>query len=387
MDNDRLSQNEVDALLNAMSSERSSAPSDTTDASGISKPLLSQDEIDTLLSGVSSAQTVREGFNLSPTTDEAPSIIVSSRRRDVNVEKYDFTMPSRVSRDQIRSLRGLHDNYARSLSSSLSMTLRGIVEVQCTYIEQLTYGEYLTSLLDPSCIGVFSMKPLKGLGTIEMNPPLAFPIIDRLLGGAGTSGLYNRTLTAIEERIMTEVIEMALKTLQEAWERRSIKLEMKLERVENNPQFARAAAPGDPIILVLFDVRLDEIHSMMSLCLPFMTIQEALAGLSRAELPSLIRSETAEPYGNMIFTHMRDMNVTVSVRYESSSVILRELLELQKGDIIKLQNADKNETLVFIAGQKKFYGKPGMVNKRRAVRIYDVEKESEGHQKRLTFNV
>jgi len=203
MDNDRLSQNEVDALLNAMSSERSSAPSDTTDASGISKPLLSQDEIDTLLSGVSSAQTVQEGYGrgltpLLPTTDEAPSIIVSSKRRDVNVEKYDFTMPSRVSRDQIRSLRGLHDNYARSLGSSLSMTLRGIVEVQCTYIEQLTYGEYLTSLLDPSCIGVFSMKPLKGLGMIEMNPPLAFPIIDRLLGGAGTSGLYNRTLTAIE---------------------------------------------------------------------------------------------------------------------------------------------------------------------------------------------
>lgn len=365
---DSLSQDEIDALLNAMPSEQSPASSD---ADAASQPFLSQNEINTLMNTVTSPQT--------PYASGAPAIssagIASSQDKDINVDKYDFTMPSRVSRDHLRSLRTLHNSYAQSLSSSLSITMRSVVEVTCVHIEQLVYGEYLSSLVDPSCLGVFSLAPLKGFGVIEMNPLLVFPIIDRLLGGSGASRFYNRTFTAIEEMVITQVMENALDILKSAW-RRNMQLDIKLERMENNPQFIQAAATSDPVILILFDVIMEDIHSMMSLCVPFLTIQQALASLRREDYPAHLDEETTTSYREMMHVHMSDMNVTMSARYETSQVTVRDLLELQKGDIIRLPNTDKDKAEVLIGGQMKFSAKPGMSSGRRAVQIYGMGKES-----------
>lgn len=377
MDDDSLSQDEVDALLNAMSSEGTSASSD---ASEPSKPFLSQEEMDTLLSAVSSIKppdtdAVSEQAETADGTTQANTVgmmsgadSVTGKDKNIKVEKYDFTKPSRVSRDHVRALRALHTSYARSLSSSLSMSLRSVVVVDCIHIEQLTYGEYVASLLDPSCIGIFSVKPLKGVGIIEMNPPLVFPIIDRMLGGTGEAAFYDRTLTNIEEIIITNVIEEALLILQESWQR-SIELEMTLERLENNPQFVQAAASGDSVLLILFSVRLNDVNSMMSICFPFMTIQQAFANLRGEEYHAPADDEAKELYKSLIYDHTCNVSVDVSAQYESSQVTLRELLQLQKGDIIKLQNVQRDAALVLVGGIQKFYGRPGMANGRRAIQI------------------
>lgn len=363
---DELSQDEIDALLNAMTVDKPKS----SDSSGVSTPLLSQEEIDTLLNAASSIQTsLASGKTATPLNPK----LISSRKRDVDVEKYDFTMPSLVSREHIKSLNTLHNTYARSLSSSLSMLLRTLVEVECLNIEQLNYGEYLASILEPSCIAVFSMRPLKGLGVIEINLPLVFPIIDRLLGGQGNTRAYNRALTVIEEMVVTKLIQHSLVILQESWQR-TIKLEMKLERLENNPQFIQIAATGDPIILILFDIRMGSIRGMMSLCFPFMTIQQARANLRHEEFPTLVDEQNKNAYRKMMLTHFYNIQITVCARYEPSHVSLGEILGLQKGDIIKLSNADRNEVLISVGGQPKFYGRPGMVDGKRAVQIYRKEK-------------
>ena len=335
MDDDSLSQDEVDALLNAMSSADSSASSDTSDPP---KPFLSQEEMDTLLSAVSSIQppdtgAAPEQAETADTTTQADTIgMVSGARsatgedKNIAMEKYDFTKPSRVSRDHVRALRALHTSYARSLSSSLSMALRAVVAVDCIHIEQLTYGEYLASLLDPSCIGIFSVKPLKGIGIMEMNPPLVFPIIDRMLGGTGEAAFYNRALTSIEEIIIMNIMEDALLILQESWQR-SIELKMNLERLENNPQFVQAAATGDSVLLILFSVRLNDVNSMMSICVPFLTIQQAFASLRGEEYHDISDDETKEIYRSSVYDHACNVSVAVSAQYESSQVTLRELLQ------------------------------------------------------------
>jgi len=377
MDDDSLSQDEVDALLNAMSSEDSSASSDTSEPP---KSFLSQEEMDTLLSAVSSIPppdtgAVSKQAETADGTTQANTIGMTSDARaatgkdkNIEVEKYDFTKPSRVSRDHIRALRALHTSYARSLSSSLSMALRAVVVVDCIHVEQLTYGEYLASLLDPSCIGIFSVKPLKGVGIIEMNPPLVFPIIDRMLGGPGEAAFYNRALTSIEEKIIMNIIKDALLILQESWQR-SMKLEMNLERMENNPQFVHAAATGDSVLLILFSVRLNDVNSMMSICFPFITIQQTFASLRGEEYLAIADDETKELYKSLVYDHVCNVSVDVSTQYESSQVTLRELLQLQKGDIIKLQNAQRGAALVLVGGKQKFHGRPGMTNGRRAIQI------------------
>ena len=384
MENEPISQDEIDALLKAMSDKGAEASdekplinSETPSFQAESKPILSQDEINVLLNAVPSKKTVTD------TSVQAEQLrtdkIISSRQRRANIEKYDFTMPSRLSKDHLKALNALHSSYAKSLGSYFSMSLRTVVEIECVNIEQLNYGEYLSSLFDPTCVGVFSMKPLRGVSMLEISMPLAFPIIDILLGGSGAPKLYNRNLTVIEETIITRVIEKALSILQESWER-SVDLRIKLERLENNPPFIQAATTGDPVILILLDVKFDNARGMMSLCFPFLTIQQALTNLRREEFPSSVDDESTKTCSNTMQTHIRQLHLPISVRYAPSPVTLGELLELKKGDVIILQNAKKDQVQVLITGKMKYNGKPGMVNGKRAVQICIAESEekSEG---------
>ena len=376
MEDNSISQDEIDALINAMSEKDGDKSDDVSESlddgekmtpKASSNPILSQDEIEALLNVVPSV--TEEG---SKNNQPASNKIISPKQRKGNIGTYDFTMPSRLSKDHLKALNTLHGSYAKALGSYLSMSLRTAVEIDCINIEQMNYGEYLSSLFDPTCVGVFSVKPLRGVGIFEINMPLVFPMIDTLLGGSGNPKLYNRNLTVVEESIIRKVMEKTLSILQDSWQR-SIDLKIKLERLENNPQFIQAATAGDPVILILFDVELENAHGMMSLCFPFLTIQQALANLKREEAPALVDDEAMNLYKEMMQVHVRTLSLSISARYEPSPVTLRELLELKKGDVVLLQNAKKDQVFVFVSGQKKYSGKPGMVNGRRAVQISDTE--------------
>ena len=380
MENEPISQDEVDALLKAMSenSDEKQQNDEISNFQTAPKPILSQDEIDVLLKATSPVK-----MDLEPSAHPEQinaGMIVSSRQQKANIEKYDFTMPSRLSKDHLKALNALHSSYARSLASYLSVSLRTAVEIECINIDQLNYGEYLSSLFDPTCVGVFSMKPLRGVGMLEVNMPLAFPIIDILLGGSGAPKLYNRNLTVIEETIITKVIEKALSILQDSWQR-SMELKIKLERLENNPQFIQAATTGDPVILILLNVKFNNARGMMSLCFPFLTIQQALTNLRREGSTSLADDEAMKTYKGIMQKHVKQLHLPISVRYAPNPVTIGELLELKKGDVIILQNTRKDQVQVLIAGNKKYYGKPGMINGRRAVQICNEEETSGGVQK------
>ncbi|HGJ66230.1 TPA: flagellar motor switch protein FliM [bacterium] len=372
MEDNSISQDEIDALIKAMADKNDNDSGDkekNINLQSSSKPILSQDEIDAL---IKVAPSINSDTNLQ-NKEKTPKTIFSKQRKG-NIEIYDFSMPSRLSKDHIKALNTLHGSYAKSLSSYFSISMRTTVDIDCISIEQMNYGEYLSSLFDPTCVGVFSMKPLRGVGIFEINMPLAFPIIDTLLGGSGNPKLYNRNLTVVEESIIRKVMEKALLILQDSWQR-SMELKIKLERLENNPQFIQAATAGDPVILILFDVKLENVNGMMSLCFPFLTIQQALANLKKEESPALVDDEAMNLYKDMMKVHVRSINLPVSVRYEPSPVTLGELLKLKKGDIVLLQNAKKDQVSIFIAGKKKFLGKPGMVKGRRAVQLSDNKNE------------
>ena len=132
--------------------------------------ILSQEEIDALLDVVED-----EGDDILEGGDDH---LLPQRQ----VTLYDFKRPNRVSKEQLRAFRGVHDKMARSLASQISAIMRSIVEIQLHSVDQMTYGEFLMSLPNPTSFNVFSVKPLEGSGVIEINPSIAFPKLDRLLG-------------------------------------------------------------------------------------------------------------------------------------------------------------------------------------------------------------
>ena len=132
--------------------------------------ILSQDEIDALLTSAADLEKP-SGMDLP---FEGESVIV-----------YNFRRPDRVSKEQIRSLHFLHDRFARNISTSLSAYLRTVTDVNVTSVEQFTYSEFLMSLPDPTAFYAISLTPIEGLGALELNPSVAFSMIDRMLGGSG----------------------------------------------------------------------------------------------------------------------------------------------------------------------------------------------------------
>ena len=135
--------------------------------------ILSQEEIDALLT--LRGRLSRTAAGSGPT-----------RRAATRSRVYNFRRPDRVSKDQIRSLHFLHDRFARNVATSLSAYLRAVTDVTITSVEQFTYAEFLMSLPDPTAFYALSMAPLDGLAALELNPNVAFSMIDRMLGGIGT---------------------------------------------------------------------------------------------------------------------------------------------------------------------------------------------------------
>src|SRR5512138_1261076 len=114
--------------------------------------------------------------------------------------------PNRVSKDQIRTLESMHDNFAGHFGSMLSAALRSIVDVDLVSVDQITYSEFIMSLVSPSCTFTFAATPLEGVCLVDYNPTLTFAIIERMFGGHGKILESERDLTGIERSVMARVV-------------------------------------------------------------------------------------------------------------------------------------------------------------------------------------
>ncbi|MFH1760110.1 MAG: flagellar motor switch protein FliM, partial [bacterium] len=207
--------------------------------------ILSQEEVDALLSAVSTGK-VETGI---PAAGEKSSGEAAAGESERAISLYDFRRPDRVSKDQMRTLQNLHEGYSRLLSTTLTSYLRSLVEIELVSVDQLTYSEFVMSISNPSCIYIFQMEPLEGRAIFEINPSLVFFMIDRLFGGQGKPSEQNRELTGIEENVMAKITERALQDLKEAWEHIGL-FNPHVENYETNPQFVQIAPPGETVILI-----------------------------------------------------------------------------------------------------------------------------------------
>ena len=168
--------------------------------------ILSQEEIDALLEVVDEEGDASSMEVPASTKDDQRQIVI-----------YDFKRPNRVSKEQLRAIKGIHDKLARNLASQISSVMRSIVEIRLHSVDQMTYGEFLMSLPSPTSFNVFSIKPLDGNCVLEINPSIAFPMIDRLLGGNGENFETSRELTDIEVNLLDAVLRMIMQRLKESW--------------------------------------------------------------------------------------------------------------------------------------------------------------------------
>lgn len=322
--------------------------------------VLSQAEIDALLEALSSG---------SIKVDE-----VISEEKKRKVKPYDFRRPNKLSKDQLRTLVMLHENFARLLTTSLSTYLRSMVRAQVVSIDQLTYEEFTKSLHNPTVMTIISMKPLEGSAVIEISPHLAFAMVDRLLGGYGYSVEKIRELTDIEQTVVKRVMTRIFPTIKEVWQVVA-ELNPVFESIELNPMFTQIIPLTDMVVLITLELRVAEAFGLMNICIPFAVIEPILDRLNaqiwfaKASKPS-----TAQSIAN-IQHRLNQAQVRVTVELGKAEITVGELLSINVGDVIQLDKYVKSFLDIRIGNQVKFQGTPGVSDNRIAVQVGKIVRE------------
>jgi flagellar motor switch protein FliM len=324
--------------------------------------ILSQDEIDALLS------TVVDEDGQSEST-EAEEFVPKK------ISVYDFRRPDRVSKEQLRSIRNLHDKFARNFSSNLSSFLRTITDISLVSVDQMTYGEFLMSLPDPTSFNIISMIPLQGNAVLEINPSLVFPIVDKLLGGAGLPLFQVRELTQLEMTIIDGIIALILKDLEEVWKQVVPNVRFKKELSENSPHVIQIVAQNEVVVLIVFEVKFGEATGMMNLCLPALVLEPILGKISSQDwLIGAKKGRTGE-YEIRILELLESMLVRCTVELGRTSLSMEEVLELGAGDTVLLNKKSTQPLNMYVGNRHKFFGNLGVLGVKKAIKITNPVKE------------
>ncbi len=318
--------------------------------------ILSQEEIDALLSAVSYGDGVE--------------VEAESSKVERLINTYDFRHPARVSKDQLRTLQNLHDNFARLLSATFSTLQRSVIEINLVSVDQITYSEFIMSLSSPSCTYTFRMEPLEGVAVIDFSQSVVLSFVDRLFGGRGTSIVTEREITWIEKSVMNNIINRCLRDLERTWER-IIPLECNVEMLETNPEFIQVVPASETVVLISFELKSENVNGLINLCYPYISIEPIALRLGGQ---NLVSSAKEVPREEILKNRKRIelFSCDVKAQLGSTKLTLKELLDLKAGDVVPLNTRLNDDIEIYVKDQVKFYGKPGNIGKYKGVKILSV---------------
>lgn len=340
--------------------------------------ILSQTEIDNLLSEMNSGRVDVED-------------VVSGKIKTKNSEviSYDFRRPNRISKNQVRTLQSIHENFSEVFGYYLVSKLQTLVSFSVTSVDQLFYSEFILSVSNPSCIYVFDILGTDGSGIMEISPEMALTMVDLLLGGKGESIPKPRTITPIEQAVVRGIIEHALSDLRNAW--RSIAdLQFKYSRLEVEADFVQIAPSSEIVIVISFDVKIGNNNNsfMLNLCFPTFALEEVLAKLNRQQLTTTVVKQSKKRVQENLSIIQQQMSATylpVIAELGKTSLTVAEVMELKVGDIIKIQKKINQEIEILIAGKRKLGARPGSISGKKGVKITKPLKEEDLVEFDLTF--
>lgn len=283
--------------------------------------VLSQSEIDALLSAISTGEMSADDMKKE---DEAKKVKV-----------YDFKRALRFSKDQIRSLTRIHENFARLLTTFFSAQLRTYVQITVASVDQIPFEEFVRSIPNMTLINVFEVPPLDGNILMEINPNIAYSMLDRLMGGTGTSHSNVDNLTEIETKIMTNLFERSFDNLREAWEN-IVEIDPMLIELEVNPQFLQMISPNETVVVISLNTIIGETTGMINICLPHVVLEPIVPNLSvRYWMQSNTKAMSPEQV-EMLESRVKQASLPVVAELGSTSISIEDFLMMNIGDVIEL---------------------------------------------------
>ena len=328
--------------------------------------VLSQSEIDELLSALSSGEMVPDD--------------VDKEEEKHKIKLYDFRSPQKFSKDHIRTLELIHDNYARIITNYLTAQVRSNVKVKIESVEQITYEEFIHSIPSPTILTVFKMPPLSGSILFETNPQFVFQVLDILLGGSGDRKFKNREFSDIDKNIIKQVNKGLIGNLKLAWED-ILEVEPEIEGLETNPALNQTLAPNEPVALITFSVEMGKHNTFINICIPYLSIEKVLDKLVVQYWFEQSDSELVRESRSKIKDRLNVVDVEMIALLGKASVTVDEFLKLSEGDIVTLNKKCSSPVTLMVEENEYFYGVPGTIGKNLGVSVLDIiDKDVESYE-------
>ena len=316
--------------------------------------VLSQQEIDALLNNVD---------------NESSKIEDSSSSLEKEVIPFDFRLPNRISKNQLRTIHNINENFAEMFSSYLMSKLQSIVTCNVTSVDQIYYSEYVLSVSNPACLFTFDIHHTDIKGILEFSSEFALTLVDRLLGGNGKGSKGAQVITPIEQKVLEVVIDKILQDLGKAWQIIG-DYEFRMDKFEPDIDFVQITSQSESVLLVTFEVHIGEETYMMNLCFATYAFDTILSKLTNQNLSSIrpikYQGTTAQ---NIITEHLKKTLLSLEVEFGNSHISFSQLMKLKAGDVIKLNKKVGDEIKVSVEKKHMFNGVSGVVNNHKAVKI------------------
>lgn len=330
--------------------------------------VLSQSQIDALLNSFSA-----EG---AKALDE-----IEEQANEKKIKNYDFKMPKKFTKEQLKVIDGIFENYARVLSSYLTGLMRVYCKVEVLQIEEQLYYEFNNALPDYVMMAMINMgitddDVLETNCIMELSNPITGTMMDRLMGGLGSYVETNRDFTEIEVGLMANVLNRMAGLLKEPWGT-YIEINPKVTTIETNARVLQTISPDDVVIIVMLEVEIRDVKNTISFCVPAINLESIMSKFgdrwSRTSKKLDPRKDNERKLSLM--DAIKDSELKIDAVLCDTELDLYDVLTLQPGDVIPLNMPIDANVTVRIGGNLWFDGKLGIKNSKKAVKIDNIYKD------------
>ncbi len=316
----------------------------------MNQQILSQDEVDALLQGITG-----ESQTLETEMVEAGAI-----------RNYDLASQERIVRGRMPTLEIINERFARNIRTGLFNLIRKSPEVSIGSIKVQKYSAFLREIVVPTNFNIVNVRPLRGSGLIVCDPTLVFAVIDALFGGAGKyiTRIEGRDFSPTEQRIIARLVEVITNEYKKAWVG-IYPLELDYQRSEMQPQFANIATPSEIVVVTSFTLEIGDTSGTVHFCIPYATLEPI-----RDVLYSTIQGDAAEPdrrWVDLMKQQIQAAQVELVAELAQAPATVEQLLSFKVGDFIELDLHHRIEAKV--VGVPVFDGTYGISNGKYALKV------------------
>ena len=295
-----------------------------------------------------------------------------AKKPEKEYKKYDFFSPKKYTKDKLKMLSSIYDNYSRIAASQINGLFRVASEVEVMGVEEQRYYEFGNALNESDVLTIADVElPDRSNNPpmlIHINPMLMASMIDRMLGGTGTDMTVDMsyTYTDIELALYAKIIKYLVMITKDVWAG-YINLDVSFERIEENPSMFQGISVDETVVIIMLSIKMGEIEGIMNICMPGTLLESIFQVIDSRK--HIARGYAYEDNRDTILENIRQSKLPITGQLGTVSLDLDDIYHLKVGDVIDMNKPRNREVKLYVGRQAWFTGKMGIYKKNVAIRI------------------